>query len=172
MRMKKFLLVLILFSVLMMTGCKKEGKEDLGEIDYHPSGFYIKIVDTTDYSMRGVNPTIYLNHQTDVLSTDRGQIFDIGPISFTEIGKVINTTDDTKNYNIYATLILPYNAPDEITLYRINENLNGDTFVDLDNGIQINVREDGKYSYVANYQINGQKYHYQIVLGYTRLQEG
>lgn len=171
MKMKKFLLVLILFSTLMLTGCKKEKKEELGEIDYHPSGFYILVIDTNDFKIGGLNPTVYLDHQNDSFNTDSGQIFDIGPITFSEKGKVINTTDGIKNYNIYATIILPENAPSEITLYQIKANLNGDTFIDLESAVKVDVSKDGKYTYSADYQINQQKYHYQIVLGYSRAKE-
>lgn len=162
-----FLLIIFLFG---MSSCKKETK-DFGKVDYHFSGVYIELVQDSQYQVGKTNPCVYFDYQKEVFCTDSGAIFDIGPISMSQIGKQIKVENDIKKYILYVTVILPYNAPSEAKFYVIKQDKTHHFFVDQEMVKKIDLDQDGTYGINYQYEFENQKYQIQMTVKHIKQEE-
>ena len=76
--------------------------------------------------------------------------------------------DGVKTIVISSNIILPSNAPDELKIYVVKENANGDFYVDKNLYETKLITSPTTYSINYSYSNNGQKYRFQGTLGISK----
>lgn len=167
--MKKIIsLFLIFFMSICLIGCKDKQDSSFGKVDYHFSGFYLEFYDDADYRLNYKNPCIYYQHKTETFKLESGNVPNMGFITYSNVSKNIVEQDGLTVFVLFGTIVLPYNAPDQVKIYVIKENKSGTNYVDTDMVDMIDLNEQGKYSVNYEYEFENTGYRFQFTLGYYK----
>ena len=170
--MKKLVFILlILVSIISFSSCKNcKNNGELGDVDYHISGFYIEVIQDKDYKIDSLtsffNPSVIYSHKRDVLTNNHGNIG--YQVKYGVHSKQVLDEDGVKTIIFSSNIILPTSAPDEIKIYVVKENANGEFYVDTKLVETKLISSPTTYSINYSYSNNGQKIRVQGTLGISK----